>query len=191
MKTMKQMVTVYTNKKNNKKFELIPEITMDGKACLEDMETGEQKFYAQSTLKKNFFREEVEKEIEVPSADEQEPGLRANLICNPFYSKSEGVTVKSTQSYIGIACGKKSVAQVAFNKKHLTVSVNKDEFFGFLESAESKEEILVLVDKCFYKEAPAKYGWRMNFEIEVTDLTNAEIEKIIEAAIEARKQVTK
>lgn len=103
MKTMKQMVTVYTNKKNNKKFELIPEITMDGKACLEDMETGEQKFYAQSTLKKNFFKEEVEKEIEVPSADEQEPGLRANLICNPFYSKSEGVTVKSTQSYIGIA----------------------------------------------------------------------------------------
>lgn len=191
MKTMKQMVTVYTNKKNNKKFELIPEIVLDGKACLEDMETGEQKFYAQSTLKKNFFKEEVDKEIEVPSADEQEPGLRANRICNPFYSKSEGVTVKSTQSYIGIACGKKSVAQVAFSKKHLTVSVNKDEFFGFLESAENKEEILVLVDKCFYKEAPAKYGWRMNFEIEVTDLTNAEIEKIIEAAIEARKQVTK
>ena len=191
MKTMKQMVTVYTHKKNMKKFELVPEITMDGKVCLEDTETGEQKFYAVSTLKKNFFKEEIEKEIEVPSADEQEPGLRANLICNPFYGVGEGVVVKSTQSYIGVACGKKSVAQVAFNKKHLTVSVNKDEFFSFLQGAESKEEILALVDKCFYKEAPAKYGWRMNFEIDVTDLTNAEIEKIIESAIEARKQVTK
>ena len=56
MMYMKQMVTVYTNKKNGKKFELIPEITFEGKACLEDMETGELKFYAESTLKRNFYR---------------------------------------------------------------------------------------------------------------------------------------
>ena len=61
---MKKIITVYENKKNMKKFELIPEIEMDGKACLRDMETGEEKFYAQSTLKKNFFKEEVEKRSE-------------------------------------------------------------------------------------------------------------------------------
>lgn len=33
MMYMKQMVTVYTNKKNGKKFELIPEITMGEKVA--------------------------------------------------------------------------------------------------------------------------------------------------------------
>lgn len=56
MMYMKQIVTVYTNKKNGKKFELIPEITFEGKACLKDMETGELKFYTESTLKRNFYR---------------------------------------------------------------------------------------------------------------------------------------
>ena len=48
-----------------------------------------------------------------------------------------------------------------------------------------------MVDKCFYKEAPAKYGWRMDMEIDVTDLTNKEIVEIINTAIEARKNVVK
>lgn len=184
---MKKIITVYENKKNMKKFELIPELEMDGKACLQDMETGEQKFYAQSTLKKNFFKTEQEIEIEEVVADEQEPGLRANLIRNEFYR--EGVAVRETQSYIGIVFGKKSVAQIAYNKKRLTVSVNKEEFFYYLESFENKPEVLQMVDRCFYKEAPAKYGWRMDIEIDVTELTNDEIVKIIETAIEARKNV--
>lgn len=189
MMYMKQMVTVYTNKKNGKKFELIPEITFEGKACLEDMETGEQKFYAESTLKRNFYKEEVEKEVEIPSAEEQEPALRANLIRNDV--NGEGVQIKETQSYIGIVYGKKSAAQIAFTKKRLTVSVNKEEFFYYLESFEDRPEVLELVDKCFYKEAPAKYGWRMDMEIDVTDLTNKEIVEIIDTAIEARKNVVK
>ena len=189
MMYMKQKVTVYTNKKTGKKFELIPEITFEGKTCLEDMETGEQKFYAASTLKRNFYKEEVEKEIEVPSANEQEPALRANLIRSDV--NGEGVQIKETQSYIGIAYGKKSAAQIAFTKKRLTVSVNKEEFFYYLESFEDRPEVLELVDKCFYKEAPAKYGWRMDMEIDVTDLTNKEIVEIINTAVDARRYVVK
>ena len=185
---MKKIITVYENKKNNKKFELIPEIEFEGKACLRDMETGEEKFYAQSTLKKNFFKTEQEIEVADPVADEWEPQLRACIIRN-MVSYQEGVAIRETQSYIGIVFGKKSVAQIAFNKKHLTVSVNKEEFFYYLESFENKPEVLELVDRCFYKEAPAKYGWRMDFEIEVTDLTNEEIVKIINTAIESRKNV--
>ena len=185
---MKKIITVYENKKNMKKFELIPEIEFEGKACLRDMETGEEKFYAQSTLKKNFFK--TEQEIEVPDlvADEWAPELRACIIRNEV-SYKEGVTVRETQSYIGIVFGKKSVAQIAFNKKHLTVSINKEEFYSYLESFESKPEVLEMINRCFYKEAPARYGWRMDFEIEVTDLSNADIVKIIETAIEARKVV--
>lgn len=185
---MKKIITVYTHKKNNKKFELIPELMQGDKVCLKDTETGEDKFYASSTLKKNFFREEVEVNEPDPVADEFEPALRANLIRNKFYGM-EGVTVKETKSYIGIVYGKKSVAQIASNKKRLTVSVNKEEFFYFLESFENKPEVLELVDRCFYKEAPAKYGWRMDLEIDVTDLTNADIFVIIVTAIEARKNV--
>lgn len=183
---MKKIITVYTHEKNNKKFELIPELMMGDKVCLQDMETEEQKFYAPSTLKKNFFKTEMEIEVPDPKADTWYPELRAAVIRNKFYGM-EDVTVKETQSYIGITCGKKSVAQIAFNKKRLTVSVNKEEFFSFLESFDKKPEILELVDRCFYKEAPAKYGWRMDFEVDVTDLTNADIFVIIVAAIEARK----
>lgn len=186
---MKRMVTIYTNKRNNKKFQLVPEITFEGKTCLEDVETGEQKFYAQSTIKRNFYKEEVEREVEIPSADEQEPALRANLIRDNV--NIEGAQIKETQSYIGITHSKKSVAQIAFTKKRLTVSVNKEEFFYYLESFEAKPEVLELVDKCFYKEAPAKYGWRMNMEIDVTDLTNDEIVRIINTAIEARENIVK
>lgn len=185
---MKKIITVYTNKKNNKRFELIPELMMGDKVCLQDMETEEQKFYAPSTLKKNFWKEEMEVELPDPNPNEWEPQLRAAVIRNEFY-KVEGATVRETQSYIGIVFGKKSVAQIAFNKKHLTVSVNKEEFFSYLESFESKPEVLELVNKCFYKEAPAKYGWRMDLEIEVTDLANQDIVKIIETAVEARKVV--
>ena len=186
---MKKMVTIYENKVNGKKYELIPEITFEGKACLEDKETGEQKFYAESTLKRKFFKTEVEVEVETPTADEQEPALRANLIRNEI--TGEGVQIKETQSYIGIVYGKKSAAQIAFTKKRLTVSVNKQEFFYYLESFEDRPEVLEMVDKCFYKEAPAKYGWRMDMEIDVTDLTNKEIVEIINTAIEARKNVVK
>lgn len=189
MMFMMKMVTVYTNKKNGKKFELIPEITFEGKACLEDMETGEQVFYAESTLKRNFYKTEVEKEIKVPSEDEEEPELRARFVRNDV--RGEGVQIKETQSYIGIVYSKKSVAQIAFTKKRLTVSVNKEEFFYYLESFENRPEVLELVDKCFYKEAPAKYGWRMDMEIDVTDLTNKEIVEIINTAVEARKNVVK
>ena len=185
---MKKIITVYENKKNMKKFELIPEIEMDGKACLRDMETGEEKFYAQSTLKKNFFKTEQVIEIADPNPNEYEPQLRACLIRNEV-SYKEGVTIRETQSYIGVVFGKKSVAQIAFNKKHLTVSINKEEFYSYLESFESKPEVLEMINGCFYKEAPAKYGWRMDFEIEVTELSNADIVKIIETAIEARKVV--
>lgn len=185
---MLKKVTVYTHKKNNKKFELIPELMMGDKVCLQDKETEEQKFYAPSTLKKNFWKTEETVFEPDPVADEFEPALRANLIRNEFYGE-EGVTVKETQSYIGVVFGKKSVAQIAYNKKRLTVSVNKGEFFSYLESFESKPEVLELVDRCFYKEAPAKYGWRMDLEVDVTDLANAEIVKIIETAIEARKSV--
>lgn len=185
---MKKIITVYENKKTGKKFELIPELMMGDKACLQDMETEEQKFYAPSTLKKNFFKTEMEIEEPDPVADEFEPALRANLVRHKFYGM-EGVTVKETKSYIGIVYGKKSVAQIAFNKKRLTVSVNKEEFFYFLESFENKPEVLQMVDGCFYKEAPAKYGWRMDLEIDVTDLTNADIFIIIVTAIEARKNV--
>ena len=185
---MKKIITVFTHKKNNKKFELIPETMMGDKACLKDMETGEEKFYAPSTLKKNFFKEEVEVNEPDPVADEFEPALRANLVRNEFYGV-DGVTVKETQSYIGIVFGKKSVAQIASNKKRLTVSVNKEEFFYYLESFEKKPEVLELVDRCFYKEAPAKYGWRMDLEIDVTELTNSNIADIIRTAIEARKNV--
>ena len=185
---MKKIITVYTHKKNNKKFELVPEITMDDKVCLQDMETEEQKFYAPSTLKKNFFKEEMEIELPDPNPDEWEPQLRAAVIRNEFY-KVEGATVRETQSYIGIVFGKKSVAQIAFNKKHLTVSVNKEEFFSYLESFENKPDVLESVNKCFYKEAPAKYGWRMDFEIEVTELTNEKIIDVIKTAVEARKAV--
>ena len=185
---MKKIITVYTNKKNSKKFELIPELMMGDKVCLQDMETEEQKFYAPSTLKKNFFKEEVEVNEPDPVADEFEPALRANLVRNEFYG-IEGVTVKETQSYIGIVFGKKSVAQIASNKKRLTVSVNKEEFFYYLESFEKKPEVLEMVDRCFYKEAPAKYGWRMDLEIDVTELTNSDIVSIIHTAIEARKNV--
>ena len=182
---MKKIITVYTHKKNNKKFELIPELMMGDKVCLQDMETEEQKFYAPSTLKKNFFKEEQEIEVPDPKADNWYPELRAAVIRNKFYGM-DGVTVKETQSYIGIVYGKKSVAQIAFNKKRLTVSVNKEEFFSFMESFENKPQILELVDRCFYKEAPAKYGWRMDFEIDVTDLRNDDIFIVILAAIEAR-----
>lgn len=185
---MKKIITVYENKKNLKKFELIPELELDGKACLQDMETGEQKFYAQSTLKKNFFKTEQEIEVPDPVADEWAPQLRACIIRNEA-SYKEGVTIRETLSYIGVVFGKKSVAQIAFNKKRLTVSVNKEEFFYYLESFEQKPEVLELVDRCFYKEAPAKYGWRMDIEIDVTDLTNKDIVKIIETAIDARRNV--
>lgn len=185
---MKKIITVYQNKKNNKKFELIPELMMGDKVCLQDMETEEQKFYAPSTLKKNFWKTEMEVDVPDPNADEWEPQLRAAIIRNEFY-KVEGATVRETQSYIGITYGKKSVAQIAFNKKRLTVSVNHEEFFYYLESFEKKPEVLELVDRCFYKEAPAKYGWRMDLEIDVTDLKNVDIVKIIETAIEARKNV--
>ena len=185
---MKKIITVFTHKKNNKKFELIPELMMGDKVCLKDMETGEEKFYAPSTLKKSFWKEEVEVTEPDPVADEFEPGLRANLVRNKFYGM-DGVIVKETQSYIGIIYGKKSVAQIAFNKKRLTVSVNKEEFFSFMEGFDNKPEILELVDRCFYKEAPAKYGWRMNFEIDVTDLRNDDIVIVILAAIEARRTV--
>ena len=67
--------------------------------------------------------------------------------------------------------------------------MNKEEFFSYLESFENKPEVLELVDKCFYKEAPAKYGWRMDLELEVTELRNKDIVKIIETAVEARKNV--
>ena len=50
----------------------------------------------------------------------------------------------------------------------------------------NKDELLAIVDKCFYKEAPAKYGWRMDYEMDVTDLTNDEIEALIELAIATR-----
>ena len=73
----------------------------------------------------------------------------------------------------------------------MTVSVNKEEFFYYLESFEDRPKVLEMVDKCFYKEAPAKYGWRMDMEIDVTDLTNKEIVEIINTAIEARKNVVK
>lgn len=185
---MKKIITVYTHKNNGKKFELIPELMQGDKVCLQDMETQDHKFYAPSTLKKNFWKEEVEIDRHVPNEDEFAPGLRANCIRNEFYG-IPSVTVKETQSYIGITCGKKSVAQIAFNKKHLTVSVNKDEFYWHLENVENKPEILELVDRCFYKEAPAKYGWRMDFEIDVTDLRNDDIVSIIRTAIEARKNV--
>lgn len=186
---MKKMITIYENKKSGKKYKLIPELMFEDKACLEDKETGEQKFYAASTLKKNFYKTEVEVEIEEKKEEELETGLRANLIRNNFYK--EGIVVKETQSYIGIVYGKKSVAQIAFTKKRLTVSVNKEEFFYYLESFEKKPEVLELVDKCFYKEAPAKYGWRMDIEIDVTELLDSEIVKIIETAVEARKEILK
>lgn len=152
------------------------------------METEEQKFYAPSTLKRNFSKEEVEKVVEIPTLDEQEPELRARFIRNEFYDR-ENVQVKETKSYIGISRGKKSVAQIAFTKKRLTVSVNAAEFYSYLEIVEDKPEVLQLVDKCFYKTAPAKYGWRMDFEIDVTDLTNKEIVAIINTAIDARANV--
>lgn len=185
---MKKIITVYTHKKNNKKFELIPELMQGDKVCLQDMETEEQKFYAPSTLKKNFFKEEQEIEVPDPKADNWHPELRAAVIRNKFYGM-EGVTIKETKSYIGIVYGKKSVAQIAFNKKRLTVSVNKEEFFYYLESFENNPEVLQMVDRCFYKEAPAKYGWRMDLEIDVTDLTNADIFIIVVTAIESRKNV--
>lgn len=185
---MKKIITVYQNKKNGKKFELIPELMMGDKVCLKDVETGEEKFYAPSTLKKNFFKEQVEVNEPDPVADEFEPALRANLIRNQFYG-IEGVTVKETKSYIGIVFGKKSVAQLAYNKTRLTVSVNKEEFFYYLESFEKKPEVLELVDRCFYKEAPAKYGWRMDIEIDVTELSNDNIVEIVKTAIESRKNV--
>lgn len=186
---MKKLVTIYQNKKSGKKYELIPELMYGEKICLEDQETGEQKFYAESTLKKNFYKSQVEVEIEQQKDTDLETGLRANLIRNQFYK--EGIEIKETQSYIGIVYGKKSVAQIAFTKKRLTVSVNKEEFFYYLESFEKKPEVLELVDKCFYKEAPAKYGWRMDIEIDVTDLSNSDIVKIIETAVEARKEILK
>lgn len=184
---MKKTITVYENKKTGKKYELIPELTFEGKACLEDIVTKEQKFYADSTLKRNFYKTEIEKEIEVISANEQEPGLRANLIRNKI--DGEGVQIKETQSYIGIVYGKKSVAQISFTKKRLTVSVNSEEFFYYLESFEDRPEVLEIVDNCFCKEAPAKYGWRMDMEIDVTDLTNEKIIEIINTAVEARKNI--
>ena len=94
---MKKIITVYENKKNMKKFELIPEIEFEGKACLRDMETGEEKFYAHSTLKKNFFKTEQEIEIPDPVADEWEPQLRACIIRN-MVSYQEGVAIRETQS---------------------------------------------------------------------------------------------
>lgn len=181
---MKKMVTYFQNRKNAKRYELIEELTMDSKACLQDVETGEQKFYAQSTLKKNFFKEVVEVEVEVPTEDTQVPGCRANMITNQLYG--DKVVIKNTNSYIGFFVAKKSVAQIAYNKKRLTVSVNHAEFFGYLESADDKEEVLAIVEKCFSKTAPTKYGWRMDYEMDVTDLTNNEIKVIIESAIETR-----
>ena len=184
---MKKIITIYENKKSMKRFELVKELEMNGKSCLKDVETGEQKFYAQSTLKKNFFK--TEQEIEVPDvvADEQKPALRANLIRNEFYK--EGIEVRETKSYIGIIVGKKSVAQIAFNKKHLTVSVNKKEFFSYFENFENRLEVLNDINSCFYKEAPAKYGWRMDFEIDVTDLLNDRIVEIINTAVDARRAI--
>lgn len=185
---MKKIITVYTHKNNGKKFELIPELMQGDKVCLQDMETEDQKFYAPSTLKKNFFKEEKEIEVPDPKEDNWYPELRAAVVRNKFYG-IDGVTVKETQSYISIVYGKKSVAQIAFNKKRLTVSVNAEEFYWYLESFEKKPEVLELVDRCFYKEAPAKYGWRMDFEIDVTDLRNDDIVSIIHTAIDARKNV--
>lgn len=181
---MKQIVKVYTHKVNGKVFELIPEITMGDKVCLEDRDTKEQKFYAPSTLKRHFYFTEQEVEIN----DTLPMGLRANLIRNEFYRKND-VQVKETKSYIGIMFGKKSVAQIAFTQKRLTVSINKDEFYTYLEVVEDRPEVLQIVDKCFYKTAPAKYGWRMDFEIDVTDLTDKEIVNIIDTAIDARAAI--
>lgn len=188
---MKRIITVYENKKSGKKYELIPELMFEDKSCLQDMETGEQKFYAPSTLKKNFFKSEVEVEVETQAEEEQPTELRANLIVRDYFhdicTKEEiGACIKETKSYIGISYHNKSCAQIAFTKKRLTVSVNKEEFFYYLESFEKKPEVLELVDKCFYKEAPAKYGWRMNIEIDVTELKNKEIAEILRTAVEAR-----
>lgn len=187
---MKKIITVYTHRKSNRKFELVPEITMGDKVCLEDTETEEQKFYAPSTLKKNFWKEVKEVELPDPNPNTYEPGLRAALIRNCFYKLcKEGIVVKETASYIGINCGKKSVAQISFTKKRLAVSVNSDEFFSYIESFVEEHTAYSLAKKCFHKTAPAKYGWRMDFEIDVTDLENRDIEIIIETAIEARKAV--
>lgn len=184
---MKKMITVYTNKKTNTKFQLVPELMYEDKMCLENMETGEQKFYAQSTLKRNFWKTEEEIEVATPNADEFEPALRANLIRSAYYREEGGATsVKENKSYIGINYNNKSVAQLSFGKKRLSLSLNKAEMFGYLESFEREHRVLELINRCFYKEAPAKYGWRMDIEIDVTDLTNDEIVDIIDIAILAR-----
>ena len=185
---MKKIITVYENKKNMKKFELVKELTMGDKVCLEDMETGEQKFYAPSTLKKNFFKTEKVVETPDPNPNEYEPQLRACLIRNEV-SFLEDVTYRETGSYIGFNFGKKSVAQIAYNKKRLTVSVNSDEFFTYLQGFEEMHDAMYLSCLCFQKIAPAKYGWRMDCEIDVTDLTNKDIVVIIKAAVEAHRAV--
>lgn len=180
-----KIVTMYQNKKTGKEYELIPELMMGDKVCLRDNATGEDKFYAPSTLKKNFFSRQVEVELDRIRDTELQPGLRANLIRNKV--KGEGVIINETNSYIGISYGKKSVAQIAFNKKRLTVSVNSEEFFCFLQGFEETHKAMELAEQCFHKIAPAKYGWRMDCEIDVTDLNNDDIVIIVEAAIESRK----
>ena len=190
---MTKIITIYENRKTGKTYELIPELMFESKSCLQDTETGEQKFYAASTLKKNFIKTEKEVEIEVETAEEELPetAVRADEIVRTHFTalctkKEIGATIKETKSYIGISYHKKSCAQVSFTKKRLAVSVNKQEFFSYLESFENKPEVLEAIDRCYYKEAPAKYGWRMDIEFDVTDLGNMEIVSILKTAVEAR-----
>ena len=180
---MKQIKVIYTNKKTWEKFELVPELIKDGdKACLRPVNGGEDKFYAPSTLKRNFYRDEVEVEVTIEPEVKQDTMFRAMMLRNAVKdaNKNNGVEVRETSSYIGIRCNGKSVAEIAWTKKKLSLTVNTEEFFG--NAGEQAKKIASLPTKA----APAKYGWRMNFEINVTDITKSEILDLINVAISAR-----
>lgn len=54
---------IYTNKANNHKYILVPEITLDDKVCIRDMANNSDKFVKPATLKKNYSKRSTDKEI--------------------------------------------------------------------------------------------------------------------------------
>ena len=54
---------IFTNKQNNRRYVLNPEVSMGSKVCVTDMITCEDKFLAVSTLKRNYTKDVVQEPI--------------------------------------------------------------------------------------------------------------------------------